>query len=534
MKSRSALLTAVIAAQFSHAQFSPNIKNVIVIIQENRSPDNLFHFLTPACPLPVNADPLDACIPKVAANCYDISPCGLSNESGKPVPVKLRPQPMDSGRDPAHNHVAFEWMCDPDPATFACRNDGAWRILTNNFSYSYVENTPVTNIDGSKGHLLDPYLTMVRQYGWANFMYQTNQGASYAAHQFLFTGTSALTAKDDARSTFVSENFNLLAHISSAGCMALQDSSNMILSPVVGTATPGCFISDDRSVQECLTYNTGLTFPTDPVGTFCAKHQTLTDLLEAKNITWKYYAPTAGSIWSAPDAIQSICEPKFSDPNDPNSDVTCAGKKWNTHVDIDNIGTDILRDIASCSLARVNWVTPNATWSDHAGNIGGTDGPSWVTAIVNAVGNNPVCPKGTQGAGERYWHDTVILVLWDDWGGWSDNQPAPYAGKLPCTSYDCPADYQFGFRVPFFVVSAFTPAGYISNTPHDFGSILRMIEGINHIPEGALGFADKRADNDLHYFFTLPAPRKFKTIPAEKDAGFFLKLTGPAGAPDDD
>jgi hypothetical protein len=52
----------------------------------------------------------------------------------------------------------------------------------------------VTNSEGSKGHLLDPYLTMFRDYGWANFIYQTNQGASYSAHQFLFAGTSAMTA----------------------------------------------------------------------------------------------------------------------------------------------------------------------------------------------------------------------------------------------------------------------------------------------------------------------------------------------------
>jgi hypothetical protein len=61
-----------------------------------------------------------------------------------------------------------------------------------------------------------------------------------------------------------------------------------------------------------------------------------------------------------------------------------------------------------------------------------------------------------------------------------------------------------------------------------------MIEGINHIPEGQLGFADQRATTDLTSFFTLTQPRTYQTIPAEKDANFFLTYQGAAVAPDND
>src|SRR5208283_3914391 len=98
-----------------------------------------------------------------------------------------------------------------DPASgYACLNDGAWGVhqsVAGETSYSYVENPKVTNYDKSKGHLLDPYLTFAEQYGWGNFMYQTNQGPSYPAHQFIFSGTSARSAAEDANSTFISENF---------------------------------------------------------------------------------------------------------------------------------------------------------------------------------------------------------------------------------------------------------------------------------------------------------------------------------------
>src|SRR5205823_11361248 len=110
---------------------------------------------------------------------------------------------------PGHSHQNFEDMCDPDPITLKCRNDGAYKILPNHGSYSYVDNPSVTynNAYGmGTTTALGPYLAMAQQYGWANFMYQTNAGPSYPAHQFIFSATSAMTAADDAAATFVAEN----------------------------------------------------------------------------------------------------------------------------------------------------------------------------------------------------------------------------------------------------------------------------------------------------------------------------------------
>jgi len=95
-------------------------------------------------------------------------------------------------------------------------------------------------------------------------------------------------------------------------------------------------------------------------------------------------------------------------------------------------------------------------------------------------------------------------------------------------------DYQYGFRVPLLVVSAYTPMGYINNNRHDFGSILRFIEQNFGIPEGALNFSDARAMSDLTGFFNLgQAPRSFKNISSRKDASFFINDKRPATDPDD-
>ena len=94
--------------------------------------------------------------------------------------------------------------------------------------------------------------------------------------------------------------------------------------------------------------------------------------------------------------------------------------------------------------------------------------------------------------------------------------------------------YQFGFRVPLLVVSAYTPAGYIDNAHHDFGSILRFIEHNFGIGEGVSNFADARAVDNLAGFFRLNSfPRAFQSIAAARDGNFFLNDTWPTMPPDD-
>jgi phospholipase C len=530
------LLFLLFVSAVSFAQFPPQLRNVVLIIQENRTPDNLFHFLTPACSIPAAATGYNACIPSpVTTSCYDVSPCGLSNQSGTVVPVTLTGVPLSGSADPNHNHAAFEQMCDPD-STFKCRNDGAWQMGANSLAYGYVQNPLVTNYDGSTGHLLDPYLTFAKQYGWANFMYQTNQGPSYPAHQFLFSGTSALTNANDKFSIFVSENFG---NAIEAGCLLPSYVGTAhVWGRVIQPTNPAVTCSplyDNNSVEECTIYN---SLNAKNVGSFCGTHNNMaTTVLDPHSISWKYYAPTTtnstGYLWTAPNAIQSICNPQ---PNGSGG-LECTGAEWTTHVDVQNNGTDILRDIASCSLAQVSWVIPDGAWSDHAAQ-NDQYGPSWVAAVINAIGNNPTCPAGTPDAGQTYWNNTAIVVTWDDWGGWSDNQPASVLGGLPCVfttpPTPCPGDYQYGFRVPLLIVSAYTPQGFIHNSPHDFGSILRMIEGINHLQEGMMLNADVRSISDLHAFFTLKQPRPYQTVPAVMDANFFLTYTGAVTAPDNE
>jgi hypothetical protein len=146
----------------------------------------------------------------------------------------------------------------------------------------------------------------------------------------------------------------------------------------------------------------------------------------------------------------------------------------------------ILTAIETCHLPAVSWVIPDGNWSDHA-NKGapGDAGPSWVEYIVNAVGISQ-CEDNHV----TYWNDTVILITWDDWGGWYDDVVPPgCGGPGQCTGYPnhTGGQYVYGFRVPLLAVSAYSVqscsgsgcngyTGNVSNVNHDFGSILSFIE----------------------------------------------------------
>jgi phospholipase C len=516
------MFVVCLAAMAAHAQYSPNnpIKHVVVIVQENRTPDNLFQGL---CSFGAGCGP--------GSNQYDIHSTYVdATHKRRPLlPVGLA-SPFDldhSYGGPVLNGTIsgfnFEYanrgvesspglpvppICAPN--VFGCS-------VPDNSQFMYVYNSPVNNTDGSKGGLLDPYLTLATRYGWSNRMFQTNQGPSYPAHQFLFGGTSAPTASDDAVGVFVSEN----GPGTEVGCAAPPNIEVQLVRPIIPMPAQPPFGTETKG----------------DIASPCFTHQALSDLLYP-NFSWTYYAITtgtqngganlAGSIWTAPNSLSSLCIPA----KDGNGFLQCTGKYWtkgmaNGYVDLNP--PDVLADIGTCQLAAVSWVIPDGKYSDHPINSG--QGPAWVAAIVNAIGNSTYCDNNT-----GYWQDTAIFITWDDWGGWFDHVP-PVILK-DTHKYQDQYSYQLGFRVPLIVVSAYSPqTGYINNDTNDFGSILRAIEGIFNLPggEGALNFADARAKTDLNSFFNfnLP-PSAFTTIPAPLPADYFVNFPGPPEPPDND
>ena len=80
-------------------------------------------------------------------------------------------------------------------------------------------------------------------------------------------------------------------------------------------------------------------------------------------------------------------------------------------------------------------------------------------------------------------------------------------------------------------VSPYAKRAYVSHVTHDFGSILKFIEGIYNLP--SLGYADALAD-DLSDCFDFQRHNRFQKIPAPYDANYFINDKTPPTDPDDD
>ena len=423
----------------------PNkILHVVVIFQENRTPDNLFHDLP-------NAD-----IAKQGTN-------------SKGQVVTLTPTTLKTDYDIGHGHNSFVKMYDggkmdgADLISVTC-NGGAQGCPPPHAQFQYVDPSGTA-----------PYFDLAEAYTFGDHMFQTNQGPSFPAHQYIISGTSAPSVGSNL---FASENpvggpdpFHY------AGCIAPPTETVSLIDPSGG---------ESQKMYPCF------------------EHPTLTDELNAKGISWRYYTPSAGVIWTAPNAIEHMCVPNLPPPNG----TACTGSDWTNNVVLQN--TQVLTDIQNGNLATISWVMPSGQSSDHAGINDGT-GPSWVASVVNAIGNS------------QYWDNTAIFITWDDWGGWYDHVSPPINPDNA---------YEYGFRVPLIVVSPYAKAAYVSHVTHHFGSVLKYIE--ENFGLGSLGYADANADDFADCFDYNQTPLTFHTIAAPMDANHFLQDKTPPLDPDDD
>ncbi|MBV8434744.1 MAG: hypothetical protein JO029_10750 [Candidatus Eremiobacteraeota bacterium] len=313
---------------------------------------------------------------------------------------------------------------------------------------------------------IEPYWIMARSYVLADHMFPTMFGGSFTGHLELIASTTDVAP-------------------------GVADSDTPSNTPWGCDAPP-------KTVTSIVDASRDESWGGGPFPCF-TQFQTLADTLDAKRVSWKYYAPAVssgnlgGQLWTEFDAIENVRK----------------GPDWTRNVV--SPPSRVLSDAKSGKLPSVSWVIPDGVDSDHPG--GPSLGPSWVAAIVNAIGTGPA------------WNSTAIVVLWDDWGGWYDHVPPPQL------------DFRgLGIRVPCIIVSPYAKAHTISHTQYEFGSVVRLIEEVFGLPAlgpSGTGYTDRRANSMLDAFDLHQAPLPFKPIPAKEPASFFL-MQKPSGAPPDD
>jgi phospholipase C len=402
------------------------IKHIVVIMQENRTTDNLFNGFPGA----------DTVL--------------TATQKGKAV--TLQPVTLEQGSDVDHSHIG--WVAAYDNGlmdNFASGTANAFFPGTYpvpNFPYAYVPQSETV-----------PYFTLAKAYTFGDRMFQSNTGPSFVAHQYMIA----------AQSGNADENPNGAPW----GCDALPATTVNLIGPD-GTDVPG-------------------VFP-------CFDYQTVADLLDAKGVTWKYYAPPlgkagyalpgGGDVWSAFEAIRHI---RY-------------GPDWTNNVISPQ--TQFFTDIQNGKLAQVTWIIPAFTYSDHAGPNATAEGPDWVANLVNAIGASPD------------WNSTVIFIAWDDWGGWYDHVVPPQVDSMG-----------LGARVPLIIVSPYAKHGYISENVHEFSGFITYTEETFGL--GNLGQRDVKADDFADCFDYTQTPQPYTAVSVKHSPSYFIAKKD-LSPPDDD
>jgi phospholipase C len=449
---QNAMVPPVVAPNGAQAPVGNYIKHVVIIVQENRSFDNIFAG-------------------------YPNAQSAMSGKmsDGKTIPL----QATNFGA--AHVDIVHNWRearlnWDHGKMDGFDLNTFSGGAPSGTFAYAYL-----------KRPLVAPYWAMAKQYVLADQMFPTMFGGSFTGHLDLIAGTAALSPKttevdwptdgDDAW-----------------GCDAPAGTTTWTLSTLRGPATSPTPVPADNGPFPCFT-----------------QFRTMADTLNAKNVSWRYYAPPlsgpnqdlGGRVWSEFDAIKNV--------RDNANEWTATGNPAGSGVSWPQ--TNVLRDVAAGTLPGVAWVIPDNADSDHAGSASDT-GPSWVAAVVNAVGKSPD------------WKSTAIVVVWDDWGGFYDNVDPP-----------APNFIGLGIRVPCLIISPYAKKNYVSHTQYEFSSILKFTEeafGLPVVGPPSFGYTDTRATSILDSFDFTQKPRAFTPIPAKYPASHFFEAKPSMIPPDDD
>jgi phospholipase C len=127
------------------------------------------------------------------------------------------------------------------------------------------------------------------------------------------------------------------------------------------------------------------------------------------------------------------------------------------------------RQCKTGKLPAFSYIDPNYTFTDvgaASGNQGNDDHPHadirageyFLSRIYNAVTTSPA------------WKNTLLIVTFDEWGGFFDHVPPPAAPDVK------PEYEQRGFRVPCLLISPFARRGRVAHGVYDHTSILKLVE----------------------------------------------------------
>jgi phospholipase C len=169
---------------------------------------------------------------------------------------------------------------------------------------------------------------------------------------------------------------------------------------------------------------------------------TIWDRLAAANLTGRYYfqdAPFLG-LWGA------------------------------KYVSISRPFREFLVACQTGLLPHVSFVDPKfieeltGTTSDDHPHADIRNGQAFLNSVYTAVTTSPA------------WKRTLLVINYDEWGGFFEHVPPDAALIPPATEAAGDSDGLRGFRVPCLLISPYAQRQFVSHTVFDHTSVLRFIE----------------------------------------------------------
>jgi hypothetical protein len=433
--------------------FPTPIQHVVVIVMENRSVDNLF-----------------AGYFKQQFNSRETWGQALDLYDPSNIPT-LFPWPLEAPFDPHHGHkygykieAAGNWGNE----IFGCHVT----CPPGRTAYAYVPTTEV-----------DPYAKLITNFAFAREVFQPSEGPSFPAHQYLIAGQAG-GANTPGAPLAIGENPNNTTD-GPVGDFVEETGSDMAAPP--GFCTTGVLgvmaIDTSQSYSQNESKNARIEPP-------CVEYPTILDEMVTRfggqdYYDWQFVAHSPMSIWAAPMVVKHLAQAYDKSQNKRTQPFAIDGNAV-------QFVTDIKSQTPTRPFANLTYITPCMNQSDHPNFTNGSDGPKFVAYVVNAIGQS------------KYWQNTTIFVVWDDWGGWFDHVrlfPWPFHPTLNAYHNNPSDPGEWGFRVPLIAISPYVASrGFISRPNRSYSAILKYVEATFGLP--SLRTDDYYLNDDLRDAFS--------------------------------
>jgi len=191
--------------------------------------------------------------------------------------------------------------------------------------------------------------------------------------------------------------------------------------------------------------------------------ETMPERLLAAGVSWKVYNDPVGLAALSP-------LPYFKQYNDP---LSVTGLELIARAFTPTYPLGFAADVAAGTLPSVSWIIPPVAECEHPA-APPEYGEHFVQEVLNTLVSNP-----------DVWAQTLLLVVYDENGGFFDHVPPPtapagtpgeYLTTLPSAAGGIAGPVGLGFRTPCLVVSPFSAGGYRYSGTLDHTSVLRFIE----------------------------------------------------------